>query len=198
MMQKETKTRIRGSLGGGLLLLLAALVLISNYRAQPYQRSLISYQIPDVTLRNQQDQPVALIDYLQSDKPLLLEFIFTSCTTLCPSMSIKYANLQQRLGEQSAQVQLVSISIDPETDTPAVLRDYLQRYRAKPGWDFLTGEPQAIRQVMAAFNVSPSDMITQQAAILLRPPQGDLWVRIDGQLSNAALMREYQQLLPPQ
>ena len=179
----------------GLLAGLVALLLFSTYQQQkPYRRSIHNYQVPDVTLLNQRGEKVPLVAYLQTDKPVLLEFIFTSCTTLCPSMAVKYANFQKRLGADSHRVQLVSISVDPLVDTPKVINAYLQRYQAEPGWDFLTGSPQAIKQVMEVFDISPADMITQDASILLRSPKTGDWVRINGQLSNADLLHEYQLL----
>ncbi len=177
----------------GICILLAALLLFTSQQQRGYQRTLVDYQVPEVTLLNQHGQPVALPGYLNCDKPVILEFIFTSCTSLCPSLSIKYANFQQRLDDPQ-QVRLVSISVDPETDTPEVIRAYLQRYQARPGWDFLTGSVADIKQVMAAFQISPSYMITLNASILLRSPQSGRWTRIDGQLSGAAFMAEYQAL----
>lgn len=178
-----------------LIVVLAALTLFSYYQQQKhYRRTIHNYQVPEVTLLNQRGEKVPLVAYLQADKPVILEFIFTSCTTLCPSMAVKYANFQKGLGPDSQQVQLVSITVDPLVDTPAVLSAYLQRYQAGPGWDFLTGSPQAIKQVMDAFVISPADMITQEASILLRSPKTGDWVRINGQLSNDDLRHEYQML----
>lgn len=178
----------------GAILLLVLLVFFSNYQQQGYQRSQHRYQVPDVVLLNQRGEAVPLVAYLQTDKPVIVEFVFTSCTTLCPSMAVKYVNFQKRLGHDSPQVQLVSISVDPEVDTPEVIAAYLRRYQARPGWDFLTGTPQAIRQVMDAFRISPADMITLDASILLRSAKTGDWVRIDGQLSNEDFFREYQLL----
>ncbi len=174
--------------------LLAVMILLLTLEKERYQRSLVSYQVPAVTLRNQLNQPVPLRDYLSPDKPVLLEFIFTSCTTLCPDQSVKFSNLQRRLAPASDQVRLVSISVDPETDTPEVIHRYLQQYQAQPGWDFLTGSPTEIRQVMAAFDIKPSDMITLDSSLLLRSPLTGQWVRVDGRLNGEDFLREYQRL----
>ena len=176
------------------LSLLAALVIFSNYPQHSYQRSRHRYQVPDVELLNQRGETIPLVAYLQTDKPVILEFVFTSCTSLCQSMAEKYANFQKRLGTSSQQVQLVSITVDPEVDTPKVIADYLHHYQARPGWDFLTGTPQDIRQVMDAFMISPADMITLDASILLRSAKSGDWIRINGQLSNEEFFSEYQLL----
>lgn len=160
-----------------------------------YQRTFTSYQIPEVTLLNQHAEPVELRKFLTPNKPLMLEFIFTSCTTLCPNQSVKFANFQKRLSPDTEQVRLVSITVDPETDTPEVMRHYLQQYGALPGWDFLTGSRLQIRQVMEAFDVKASNMITLDSSLLLRSAKSGKWTRIDGQLHGQDFMREYQRLL---
>ncbi len=173
---------------------LATLVYFATAEKDRYRRSVVNYRVPAVTLRNQQGAPVPLRNYLNSSKPVMLEFIFTSCTTLCPNQAVKFSNFQQRLAPQTDQVRLVSITVDPETDTPEVIQRYLQQYRAQPGWDFLTGSKEDIGQVMAAFDIKPSDMITLDSSLLLRSPKTGQWLRLDGQLAGRDFMREYQRL----
>lgn len=175
-------------------LLLALLIYFLTLEKERYQRTVVDYQIPAVTLLNQNSQAVPLRDYLSAGKPIMLEFIFTSCTTLCPNQSVKFANFQKKLATPE-QVRLVSITVDPETDTPEVLRHYLQQYHARSGWDFLTGSKEDIKQVMAAFNIKPSDMITLDSSLLLRSPKTGQWVRVDGQLDNQDFFHEYQRLV---
>ncbi|MCF6179354.1 MAG: SCO family protein [Geopsychrobacter sp.] len=176
------------------LIALAALIYFLTLENKRYQRNLTDYQIPAVTLLNQHGDPVPLRTYLNSSKPIMLEFIFTACTTLCPSQSVKFSNFQKRLEPDTEQVRLVSISVDPETDTPEVIRHYLQQYRAQPGWDFLTGSPHDIKQVLKAFDIKASDMITLDSSLLLRSPKTGRWIRVDGQMSGQDFMLEYQQL----
>lgn len=173
---------------------LAALFSFLTSEKQHYRRSQVSYRIPAVNLLNQHAENVRLPEFLNCDKPVLLEFIFTSCTTLCPNQSVLFANFQNKLAPQTEQVQLVSISVDPETDTPEVVRRYLQRYRAQPGWDFLTGSKTAIKQVMTAFDITPADMITHDSSLLLRSPKTGQWIRIDGQLSGKDFLAEFKRL----
>jgi len=172
----------------------AALIYFLTLEKERYRRSDVTYQVPAVTLLNQHAEPVLLTDFLQSTKPLMLEFIFTSCTTLCPNQSVLFSNFQNKLDDPQ-QAQLVSITVDPETDTPEVLRSYLQQYQAKPGWDFLTGNKADIQQVMAAFAIKPADMITLESSLLLRAPKSGQWSKIDGQLTGRDFLHEYQRLL---
>ena len=73
-------------------------------------------------------------------------FAFTSCTTVCPMLTSQMANLQRRLAPHGDRVHLVTVTVDPETDTPAVLRAYAERHHADlAGWSFLTGSPEQVR-----------------------------------------------------
>lgn len=107
--------------------------------SRPYQRSIERYAVPDVTLIDQNGKKVRFNKVLESDRPVVVDFIFGTCTTICPVLSAGYANIQQKIGPDTRKIKLVSISIDPENDSPKVMLEYLKRYRAKPGWDFFTG-----------------------------------------------------------
>src|SRR5450631_720155 len=134
-----------------IVALLLLLVVNADATENRYRRSIANYLIPDVVLVNQNGEKVPLKEYLQSSKPVVVEFIFGDCTAICPILSAGYANLQQKLGADSRNVKLVSISIDPENDTPKVMKDYMKKFQAQPGWDFLTGSRADIDKVMLAF-----------------------------------------------
>lgn len=155
-----------------------------------YRRTVENYAVPDVVLVNQNGTKVHFKNLLTSNKPVIVDFIFGTCTTICPILSAGYANLQQKLGVDSQKVQLVSISIDPENDTPKVLRDYLKRYRAKPGWDFLTGSREDIDKVMHAFNAYIPNKMSHYPLTLIRTPEDGKWVRIFGLLSSSEFVAE--------
>jgi protein SCO1/2 len=87
-------------------------------------------------------------------------------------------------------VHLVSISIDPENDTPKVLMEYLKRYRAKPGWDFLTGSRADIDKVMYAFNAYIPNKMSHYPLTLIRTPSDGKWIRIFGLLSSSEFLEE--------
>lgn len=159
-----------------------------------YNSSVEEYEIPDITLINQDGSNVRLVEYLDTEQPVILEFIFATCTTICPILSIGFTNLQKQLGPEAANVRLVSISIDPEHDTPEVMKNYLQRYEAQPGWDFLTGSISDINKSMRAFDAYVSDKMGHRPLIFLRSPKEKTWVRIDGLMSGKELKNEYLRL----
>ena len=96
---------------------------------------------PAFTLTNRDGRAVRSQDL--AGKPWIADFIFTRCPASCPLMTARMARLDQELARDH-EVRLVSISVDPEHDTPAVLERYAQSYKAPPRWLFLTGGKEEI------------------------------------------------------
>ncbi len=95
---------------------------------------------PNVRLTTHEGKAVRFFDDLIKDKVVVINFMYTSCPDVCPLETAKLAELQAILGDRVGQdVFLYSITIDPKIDTPPVLREYAERYGARPGWQFLTG-----------------------------------------------------------
>lgn len=158
--------------------------------APTYKRTTEKYTIPDVVLVNQNGRKVRLKELVQSNKPVIVDFIFGTCTTICPVLSAGFANLQHKLGADSQKVQLISISIDPEHDTPQVMKEYLKRYRAKPGWDFLTGTRPAINKVMYALDAYIPDKMSHYPLTLIHARAGDTWIRVYGLMGGTEFVDE--------
>lgn len=89
-------------------------------------RSVAEYTVPQVTLVRDDGRSVSLPDELNDGRPVVMNFIFTTCTSICPLLSQTLARLQDELGAERDRVHIVSISIDPEEDTPAVLAAYAE------------------------------------------------------------------------
>lgn len=158
-----------------------------------YKRSEQRYAVPDVTLVDEAGRPVRLRELLAGDEPVMVNFIFTTCQVICPVMSRIFAGVQRELGPEAARVRLVSISIDPEQDTPERLRAYAARFGAGPGWTFLTGRIQDVVAVERAFDAYLGDKMNHRPVTLLRQGHDRPWVRLDGFASPADLAREYRQ-----
>ena len=108
---------------------------------------------PTFALTSQDGKQVALADL--RGKVVAVAFIYTGCPDVCPLLTDKMVRVQDELGADfGAKVAFVSISLDPEHDTPAVLKDYAQAWGAKPGgWLFLTGSVAAVRDVTRRYGV---------------------------------------------
>jgi len=157
-----------------------------------YKKSVENYTLPDITLFNQDGKKVRLSALTNSEIPVIVDFIYGTCTTICPVLSAGFVNLQRKLGADSDKVHLISITIDPENDSPKVMKEYLKRYRAKPGWDFLTGSRADIDTVMKAFNAYIPDKMSHYPLNMIRMPRSGSWVRLFGLMSTKEFMHEYQ------
>lgn len=148
--------------------------------------------MPDVTLVDQNGEDVKLIPYLNSpDKPVIVNFIYATCTTICPVLSASFTNFQKKSGVPLKDVRLVSFTIDPENDTPEIMADYLKRYGGKPGWDFLTGSREDIDAVMKGFDAYVSDKMAHLPVTFFKGPGNSKWVRVYGLLGTADMVTEY-------
>lgn len=104
--------------------------------------------VPDEELVDQDGHPVRIRE-LFADHVVAVNFVFTTCTTICSPMSAIFGRLQSRLGPaMERKVRLVSISLDPATDTPEKLREYADRFDRRAGWTFLTGPPDRVARVL--------------------------------------------------
>jgi protein SCO1/2 len=178
-----------------LLFMIMAVVLASSpahAESKSYKRSVERYTIPDLVLVNQDGKKVRLQSILKGDTPVVVDFIYGTCTTICPVLSAGFLNLQNKLAATGGTVRLVSITIDPENDSPKVLKEYLKRYRAKPGWDFLTGSRSDIDAVMRSFNAYIPDKMSHYPLNMIRSPKDGSWVRLFGIMSSREFLEEYQ------
>ena len=170
--------------------LLACMATTVIGEEKKYQSTIEYYRMPDVTLINQDGKKVNFKKLMQSDKPVVVDFIFCTCTTICPVLSASFVNLQNKLGAESQNVRLISISIDPEHDKPKVMKEYLRRYRAKPGWDFLTGSRKDIESVRKAFDSYIANKMSHQTLMFISMPKDGGWFRIFGITSTGELSAE--------
>ena len=155
----------------------------------------VSYQIPALSMVRQTGESVSLPEELDDGRPVVLNFIFTSCGAICPLMTQTMASFQHLLGPDSARVHIVSISIDPEEDTPARLRDYAREYHAGAGWTFYTGTPEASIAAQKAFNMYRGDKMSHTAVTFMRAAPGVSWERLDGFATPEQLLGTYRRLV---
>ncbi len=158
-------------------------------------RTRVVYETPEVKLVRADGERVSLARELDDGRPVLLNFIFTTCSSVCPLASQTFAEFRDRLGTQVSGVHLMSISIDPEQDTPARLREYARKYHAGPEWQYYTGSLDASLAVQRAFDVYRGDKMSHTAVTLMRAAPGKPWLRIEGFVTPDDLLRDYRSLL---
>ena len=159
-----------------------------------HTRSVKYYTVPNVMLLNQDGKKVNLKELVDSGKPVIFDFIYTTCTTICPVLSATFTNLRKALGVDADKVQLISISIDPENDRPEKMKKYLTRFKAGKGWDFLTGSREDINRVLLSLDATLVDKMSHEPLYIMRAPHSDDWVRIKGLLSKGDLLSELKKM----
>ncbi len=150
-----------------------------------------SYRVPPVTLIDSNGRQVALPSLVDRDGPVVFQFIFTTCTTICPVMSATLAGAHSKL----KGVRIVSVTIDPEHDTPARLQEYARSLKASPDWFFLTGNIADIIAVQDAFRANRGNKMRHVPLTFLRASREQPWVRLDGLMSATQLLSEYHRLV---
>lgn len=158
-----------------------------------YVRSLETHRIPPVELVDQTGAPVALTSALEGDRPVLVNFLFATCTTTCPVATATVVSMREALGPEGDDLRILSISVDPAHDTPKVLQAYARRHGIGPGWQLLTGDPVQINSVLKAFGVS-AGKATHTPVTLLKVRGSPQWVRLAGFPNSAQLVGEYRRL----
>lgn len=161
-----------------------------------YTRDFQSYQIPDVTLLDRNGAHVELRRLLSDQRPVLLQFIFTSCQTICPMLTAVMAQAQDELRRVDADTRIISISIDPDHDTPERLQQYAAKFGAEGDWLFLTGAWQDVRKTLQAFDAmyeGGSKMYHKPYTFMRRGPDRQ-WLRLIGVNGVKDLVDEYRQL----
>ena len=133
---------------------LAALTLAPT--AQPVARFSVSAQnnrwgkdyIPNLPVVDQDGRVYNFYDDLIKGKKVIINFVFTSCSDICPLTTARMAMLQEKLGDSVGRdVEMYSITVDPEHDGPAEMKRYAEAFHVKPGWRFLTGKPDDIQLI---------------------------------------------------
>jgi protein SCO1 len=141
--------------------------------------------VPDFLLIERSGQPLAQIDL--AGKIWIADFIFTRCPGVCPLLTSRMAHLQAALQDTSGKpVQLISFSVDPEWDTPEILRHYADRYGAdSQQWFFVTGKLQAVHQLVSeGFHLSMTQLPSQDVKASSPPliPHSNRFVLVDPDL----------------
>jgi protein SCO1/2 len=150
-----------------------------------YSVNSADYSVPDVILQDENGQPVRLREVFSGNRPVAVNFIFTSCTTICPVMTATMLQLQKELADQPMKPLFVSISIDPDYDTARTLKSYANRFGAD--WTFLTGERNDVLAVLQSFAAWRGSKSNHAAITLFKAPSAENWTRVEGLASARQL-----------
>lgn len=159
-----------------------------------FTRSEKVVSIPKLQMMRQDSVVTPFPEELDDGRPVILSFIFTTCSAICPMISGLLSGVQAKLGDEIQKVHIVSITIDPEYDRPERLLEYAKKFNAKPQWQFYSGSVKDVELLQKAFDVYRGDKMNHSATIFLRAEPNKPWVRLDGFPSSDAVIGEYRRL----
>lgn len=152
--------------------------------------SLGELRIPEVAVLDQNGRRINFYADLVKGKTVIINFIFTTCTNICPSLTATFRGLQQDLGDRAGRdVQLISISVDPTTDVPERLKEYSTRFKAGPGWTFVTGSKSEIDGLLKALGALVANKTDHTPMVLIGNDASGYWTRTYGLASRSALLK---------
>ncbi|QXI40700.1 SCO family protein [Pseudomonas xantholysinigenes] len=188
----------------GLSLLLASPLVLAHagheHGGQPSEppaarQEKTSVRFADVPLLDQDGMPVRLEQDLVGDHLVVMGFIYTSCTTVCPVVSSIMSKVQQQLGGRvGEEIRLVSISVDPQRDDAKRLASYARAFQHGPGWSWLTGSPYAISETLKGLGSFSANLSEHPPLILVGDGRSGHWTRYYGFTDPNVLISEINRL----
>jgi protein SCO1 len=139
----------------------------------------------DIHLVDLDGMPVRFKSEAVGNRIVVVDFIYTSCTTICPMTSTIIGKVQDRLMETLGEgfgrdVKLITLTVDPATDTPERLKDYAANFGSPAGWLWLTGDKPQVNKVLIGLGAYAVDFTRHSGAVLVGDAQSDDWIRLYG------------------
>jgi len=145
--------------------------------------------IPDVELLDQDGRKIHFYTDLVKGHAVAINFIFTTCTTICPPLGATFARVQKDLGDKFGRdVRFISISVDPATDTPERLKAWGAKFHAAEGWTFVTGNKPQVDELLRALGASSARREDHSPTVLIGDAHGN-WTRTYGLASSSQLVQ---------
>lgn len=145
--------------------------------------------IPDVELLDQNGRKLHFYTDLVKGHAVAINFIFTTCTTICPPLGATFARVQRELGDKVGRdVRFISISVDPATDTPERLKAWGEKFHAGDGWTFVTGNKPQVDELLRALGASSARREDHSPTVLIGDAHGN-WTRTYGLASSSQLVQ---------
>jgi cytochrome oxidase Cu insertion factor (SCO1/SenC/PrrC family) len=150
----------------------------------------------DTKLLDQDGREVRFYTDALRGKIVLISFIYTNCTDICPILMHNLSDVQDSLGDRFGKdVFFVSISVDPEDDTPEELKRYGERYHARPGWTFLTGPKKDVDAVIKRFGEFQDDFEDHSMVFVLGDVKNARWSKMRGDQPPETVLPRIRDLL---
>jgi protein SCO1 len=147
-------------------------------------------RIPDTTIYDQDGRKLRFYADLIKGKTVAINFIFSTCTTICPPLTATFRRVQQELGSRVGRdISLISISVDPATDVPERLKSFAAKFKAEAGWTFVTGSKPEIDLLLNALGARVANKNDHSPMILIGNEAAGYWTRTYGLAQPATLVK---------
>lgn len=162
----------------------------SHMSKNPEESSAAQKYFTDVELTNQDGKKVRFYSDILKGKTVVVNAFFTTCTSVCPPMNRNMEKVQEALGDRVGRdVFLVSMTIDPETDTPARMKEYAQKFHAGPGWIFLTGKKENLDWALYKLGQYVEQKDDHKTIFIIGNEPTGLWKKAFGMANVAELVQ---------
>ncbi len=171
---------------------------VPNKPAATGERSAKAYQ-PNLTLLAHDGRRLRFYDDVLKDRIVLLNTMFTTCAGICPPITNNLLAVQKALAKYlGKEVMMVSITVDPQTDTPSVLARYVERFQIGPGWLFLTGKPAEVDAVLAKLGDADPDKNRHSGMLLIGDERSHSWRKVPAMAPPTDIVMLVEKLLTRQ
>lgn len=150
--------------------------------------------LPSITLTTMQGRQGSLDSELANAVPLVLNFVFTTCSSSCSVQTAVLAEVQRQQRARGRKLQLASITIDPDNDTPDQLRRFARKFDVGEGWQFYTGRFDDLLRVQRHFDVYRGSKASHPPVLLMRRDAPSPWVRVEGFPGAGEILRLLESL----
>ena len=150
-------------------------------------------RVLDIAVQDQDGRHLSFYSDLVKGHTVAIDFIFTTCATVCPMLTANFRQVQKELGDNAHDVRLISVSVDPAIDTPARLKRFAAQYDAAPGWSFITGDKTEIDRLLSALGVPVQNKLEHTPAVLIGNDVSGHWQRISGLASSSVILHTVEE-----
>ena len=149
-------------------------------KSEPAAES-VRIDLRDQWLVDQNGRDLKFVGDVIGDNIVVMDFVYTTCTTICPVLSALFTQVQSQLGDAVGdEVTLVSMSVDPVRDTPQRLKAYSAKHRAGEGWLWLTGEKGDVEDVLTGLGAYTPSFEDHPSMVLIGDGRTGEWKRLFG------------------
>ena len=146
--------------------------------------------IPDIEVLDQNGRKIHFYTDLVKGQTVVINFIFTTCTTICPPLGATFARVQKELGDKVGRdVRFISISVDPATDTPERLKAWGAKFHAGDGWTFVTGNKPQVDELLRVLGASSARREDHSPTVLIGNDAQGTWTRTYGLANTGQLVQ---------